>query len=406
MSIITLESNYTRTPLVGGSSASVELIIDTPYIETLYQVPKPSSPIVRKSASLSNLKSNGLEHVKGEYEQYMTLSTSNPELYSIFPKILGSGELNQNKEIRYFFDMEFVGTNTPDLIQGGNLPWETLEQGFKGLWSTLWDHGYNKSIQRLSDESRHDLFSSFYIETLENRLSTIIEYDYTVTFNSETTLSINELLSQPSISINHKTYLNPLHRLLNEKNLFEYRFAPYILSDCVHNELNPGNTAFKEGKMYAFDPHPPGGKQQPSYDLGKFLMGLSGFSDVIQDNFSLNYDNSNFEFKINTPKRSSKSISKQFVEFIRTDSVFKPLREIEKNVVERVEFIAMYQLLRDMVYRAEKNEPNKIIANLLLASLIFKDRIQPILETQSSLKTTDENVDFKLKTGVQIVVPS
>ena len=81
MSIITLESNYTRTPLVGGSSASVELIIDTPYIETLYQESKPSSPIVRKSASLSNLKSNGLEHVKGEYEQYMTLSTSNPELY-------------------------------------------------------------------------------------------------------------------------------------------------------------------------------------------------------------------------------------------------------------------------------------------------------------------------------------
>lgn len=371
---------YNTKPLVGGSSADVVLISGDDYITTLYPEAKPESPIVRKSASSDNVFSNGLAHVKGEFEHYMSLSRSNPELSRIFPKVLGDGTLVEKDGSRYYFDMEYVGESIPDLIQASLLPWETLEHGFREMWSTLWTYGYNPSLCRLSDsESRHELFSQFYIETLEDRIDTIKKHNASFLSSSGSSLKINELLYRPFFTINNIDYKNPLMQLLKDKALFEYEFAPYVTSMCIHGELNPGNTAFRDKTMFAFDPHPPGGTQQPSYDLGKFLMGLSGFSDIIQSNFELSYSESKFSFRFLLPTRSSFELSSKFINFIKTDDVFKPLREAEPNLVNRVSFISMYQLLRDMVYRAEKKEPNKLVANLLLASILFNQRVEPVV---------------------------
>jgi len=368
MSLRSLKS-YPSTSLVGGSSASVELIEDRETIQRDYPGSPTNRKLVRKYSSLSNDSSNGTPHVMGEYEQYSSLS---PELSDVFPSVFNSGRRTIHGYESFYFDMEYVGQCTPDLIQQGNLSWSDLKSGFQGLWKTLWEHGYSQSLYELSQEERRKEFDEFYIDVLEKRLHTIYGQNLVMEFDSQS-LSINNFLDQDHFLINGALYSNPI-AVIRSSNGLSDRFAPYVLSDYIHGELNPGNTAFDEtGKMRAFDPHPKGGRQQPSYDLGKFMMGLSGFSDIVVGNYDIHYEDYAFNFTLNTPQRSNATFADSFMTMIEIEDDFKELRKSEPNLQDRVKFISLYQLLRDTYYRAQKGEISKIIANVLQSSILFEN---------------------------------
>ncbi|MFA6079608.1 MAG: hypothetical protein WC779_07695, partial [Candidatus Omnitrophota bacterium] len=367
--IIRLPGTVVREFNTGGSAAEVYLI----------KKPDGSMSIV-KCATIEGVDSNGMEKLKGEYEQFEYIRSRVPAAVRdrwagtlAFKDYRSSGFNMTYMEMPLYDKAESLA----DFLLRPDRNMDRFSRILNSVLGMLFDNVYYEDITRAPEDSIERL----YLGRVERRVKVLNDKDG----------FLKELTDAEFLTINGVRYHNvlPMIRTIRRNRELYESLKPAILSLSPHGDLLINNVLLlnpddKDEDDYVIcDVRGEGTKTwDPLYDLAKTKHSLNGHNFIRRNLFTLGIDRSEMSFDLNFDQshpawRKYSLANNEFLDMLDDHPGFQRMKDLSPHWREQLLFDEAMHFVADSACRlVDYTERDQAIAAYLVGVVLLNNFLQ------------------------------
>lgn len=337
----------------------------------IHNTSEGNSSILEKTAADSGYEGAGAPKLRSELKYYQFLKTRKrlSNLLTHYVPLVGFKDTT--KRISLFFDYCCDGQSIAERVLGGaTFPRSALYR----LIRETFEAGYFSDLRAVSMREGVATLRYYYLDRALDRVAHfLLRYEHR--HAPPEIRHLFGLVAKDALinidSISCKSPFSWLREIERSERLSRY-LAPRAQGFCSHGDLTILNILMEANsdRLLLIDPRGHVGAWDPTYDLGKLIFSLSGFSHVIlaqfeyalaRDNFVLHPEGQPHSLRVCLEERTT------LLRWLMRCPTFAKLRMFEANLYHRILFAEAVHYLADIPYRfALAREYHNVGAVLLL----------------------------------------
>jgi hypothetical protein len=354
--------------LYGGSAGQILLVKNV----------ATDDHFVRKVAARFGVEGNGSPKLEAEI-RFLVEILKRPEcseLTKLYPRVFDHSETEKFITL----DQEYVGEgkNVFTLLSQHQITASDHTRYLDALLSVLIPNGYVLDSRLVPVDESLEQLEDYYLRRADGRTRFLQSFgDFAMDFPAAANTSLPELIERKCFTINRITYKNPLEiiaRIKSDEALANI-LRPRTESFCAHGDMTFLNMVF-DNKAMAYrliDNRGHIGNWDALYDFGKLKFTLSGFGNVMLNQFDLSEDKDKaFTLKLTGDSQGTRSVrglNDSFLDNIWSNKEFQQLVKDEPHWRERILFAEAIHYLSDIPHRLLLDQsPKHAIAVFLLGT--------------------------------------
>lgn len=184
-----------------------------------------------------------------------------------------------------------------------------------------------------------------------------------------------KIVNSDFLNINGIKYENPkiiINKLNSER--IKSKLIPNIMSFCFHGDLISSNIMYDNGKVMYLDPRGDFNKFDISYDIAKMKFSISGYDQVNNNEFKLNYNDEYVEFKFDDSLYER--INKQFYRILEQNDMFSnKVIKHDGYWKERIIMHTALQYINNSYIQLKREEIDKFIIMYSIGTIKLNELI-------------------------------
>jgi hypothetical protein len=338
---------------------------------------------VRKIASRMGVEGNGTPKLHAEVNFLLEIYKHDnyKKLRELYPHMINHTFTEKFTTL----DLEYIGEGKNVLTQLSKqeVQMDDHIEYFNNLLSVLIPHGYALRLRQVSKRESLEHLEDYYLRRAEGRIFTLHNNDcFKLDFPCKVLTKLSELVCRKNFCINGVWYRHPVDIISEIRNntLVSNILAPKTEGFCAHGDSTFLNIIFDPlTRSYKLiDNRGYFGNWDTLYDFGKLKFTLSGFGQIMLNEFDLSEDATGaFSLTMignNHSVNILRELNKSFFDHLLQNKAFNLLIKNEPHWRNRILFAEAIHYLSDIPHRLLLDRsPKNAVAVFLLGTVFLND---------------------------------